>query len=344
MTIRTLWELTICVCLAGQLSLEAYWQRLRRGRSPFSPTFDYPLRKLRRAPIDGRTLSQARFLRPTRDADCDAPEVIALAAELRASAPDDWHYAAAILDYVRNRIDYCFDLPPRRGVVETLERGFGTCNDKLNLLVALARAGGIPARYCTLGIAPGRAGVLSLMRDDEGVFGMLSVVYRRFLTEDNDPRAKRIASLVLRLLSRSRRSFKARARDANRDPSKDSPLAHYVAELQIGSDWIPADPTLSDADNVALSQRFGDAPFVLQKVVGMTINGRMEEIPPPPRRYVFWLVYSCIGRGFLDCINDSRNRRRLQGRRVLAERDRERISLAQPRTDRPMLAVTEERA
>jgi len=329
------------VYFAGQLSLEAYWQRLRKGRSPFSPTFDCPPRTLRRASLAGRTLSREPFLRPTSDADSHAPEVIALADELRASTEDDWQYAEAIFDYVRNGFDHCFDLPSRRGVVGTLERGFGTCNDKLNLFVALARAGGIPARYCTIGIAPGQAGVLSLTRDDQGVFGVLTAAFARFLVEEHDPRAKRIASLVLRVFSRKRRRLEARTRDDSHDPARD-PIGHYIAEVRIGQNWIPADPTLSDADWVELTQRFGSPPFFLHKFVGMTITDRMESLPWQRSRAMLWFAYCGIGRGFFDQINNSVEAQRCRGRDVIAERRRATPVALEPSSYQPMPAAAEE--
>ena len=321
MPVTTLRHIAAYLYLTAQLSAEAYWQRLRQGRSPFSPTYGYPPRSLHRPPVDGRTLSREPFLRPTRHADSHAPEVIALADQLRARASNDLQYAEAIFNYVGNGIDFCFELPPRRAVVGTLARGFGTCHEKLNLLVALARAGGIPARYCTIGI--GQAGVLSLMHDDDGLFGMLTFGYKRFLMEENDPRAKRIVSFILRLSSRMRRQLKARALDPTRDPSGD-PWLHYVAELRVGESWIPADPTFGDEDCVALNlplQRFGDEPFFLRKGMGMAINGRMESIPSMPWPvYMFGVARICIERGNFNHLNHFGNRLRSRGRDILAER------------------------
>lgn len=316
MTITTLWELIACVGLTGQLSLEAFWQRLREGRSPFSPTFNYPRRQLRAAPLQGRTLPVEPFLRPTRGADSHAPELIALAEEFRAAAPDDRAYAEAIFDFVRNQLDSCFDRPSPRGVVGVLERGFGICNEKLNALVALARAGGIPARYCAIGFAPGPTGLQALMRDDDGYLGAVTSGYRRFVADEaNDPRARRIAALLLKRFSRIRRAARARAKQR---PDHDGivQLGHYMAELRIGDEWIAADPVLSDADAAPIRQRFGDEPIFLRKMMGMTITGRMEALPPGPSRVMLWLVYGCVARGFFDQINNSRNQRRLQRQAV----------------------------
>ncbi|MBI4590194.1 MAG: transglutaminase family protein [Candidatus Rokubacteria bacterium] len=129
----------------------AYWSRLRQGRSLLSPTLYDCRRSLRRASLDGRPLSRELYLRPTPHADCHAAEVVALADELWGRTGSDWQYAQAAYDFVRNEIASAFEPVPRRGVVGTLQAGFGVCLDKLNLFVALARSGGIPARYCAAG-------------------------------------------------------------------------------------------------------------------------------------------------------------------------------------------------
>ena len=302
MRLRLLWELPAVLSAAAQLSFEAYSKRLREGRNPFSPTFAQPLRTLPRVAVEGRTLSQEPFLRPTRDADCHAPEVLALAAQLGAGDRGDRQYAEAIFDYVSNRFDTCFDMSTRRGVVGTMERGFGTCVEKLNLFVALARAGGIPARYGTLGA--GDAGLVSMMLDDVGRFG---IWFPKKLRDDpGDPRAKRIASFALRLLARFRRVFGSRRRGP-RDQDE-VPWEHYVAELLIEGRWIPADPTYSDGDCAALHippQGIGHEPFLMMRVMGMRINGRMESVPSTSwSRYLGGIALYCLGRGYFDQLNN----------------------------------------
>jgi transglutaminase-like putative cysteine protease len=318
MTLATVRELIACSYFAGQLSVEAYWRRLRERRSPFAPTFNYPRRSLRRASLAGRTLSREPFLRPTRDADCHAPEIVALAEDFRAGGRDDRQYLEAVYDYVRNTIDSCFDLPARHGCVGVIQRGFGICNEKLNVFVALSRAGGIPARYCSLGVAPGQTGLQALMSDETGIFGAILSGYRRFLADETgDPRARRVAALLLKRFSQIRRRAREIAR-ANPDHGGIMQLGHYIAEVRLGDEWIPVDPILSDADCVPATQRFGEEPIFLRKAIGMSITGRMEVLPRGPR-VQSWLFYG-LGRGFMDHINHSRNRRRLHGREQLERR------------------------
>ena len=341
--LKTLREIATCVFLVCELSWEAYRQRLREGRSLFAPTLKARPHALRRAALDGRPLSSEPFLRPTRYADSRAPEIVALADDFRAETGSDWEYASAIFEFVCNHIDVCFDFPPQHGVVGTLERGFGTCIEKLNLLVALARAGGIRARYCTIGIDPAQAGVLALMEDDDGIFGVLNQSSKRFIAEKNDPRAKRIASFNLWCSSRFRKGFKKRVLDGTLDAAQNQ-WTHFVAELRIGDGWIAADPTVSDEDCAAYKwplQRFGFEPLILGRFMGLAINGRSEALPFRWRRYIFWIAHLCVSRGFFDHINSFGERQRAVGRDLLEEIGSETMRLKRQHLQRRISPVAE---
>ena len=55
--------------------------------------------------------------------------------------------ALAIYNYVRDEISYSYYADSRYGAAGTLSAGSGNCVDQANLVVALCRASGIPARY-----------------------------------------------------------------------------------------------------------------------------------------------------------------------------------------------------
>ena len=322
---ESLRDIIACWFLNCQLSLEAYWTRFRNGQNLLSTTLPARTRALARTSLDGRVFSQEPYLRPTQNCDCNAPEVVALADEFRRRTRSDWEYAHAIFDFACNAIDHSLELWPRRGVVGTLERGFGTCHEKANVLVALARAGGIPARYCTIGVGPGHVGVMSLTHDDSGIFGVVTQAARRFLVEENDPRAKRLVASFLGRCSRHRIALKARAVAGTLRPSA-SDVPHYVVELQLGQAWIPADPTSSDEECAAYNlplQRFGYQPLVLAKQMGMVITGRNEAIPLRRRHYIGWDAHVLWARGFWDHMNRFGERGRARGRMILAEAGRE---------------------
>lgn len=340
---RALRELGLLVYFNGQLSCEAYFRRMRDRRSLLAPTLRTPPRALRRAALEGRALPTARFVRPTRFADSHAPEIVALADEIRSQTGSDWEYAAAIFEFVCNQIEMSFDLPSRRGVVGTLERGFGTCAEKLNVLVALARAGGIPARYCTIGIDTNRPGVLSLLGHEGGIFAALNESSKRFVAENNDPRAKRIAAFNLRCSAWFQRSLTRRIL-AGTLISPRNQWTHFVAELCVGTNWIAVDPTLSDEDCSAYNrplQRFGYEPLVLTRFMGMAIKDRSEAIPFRWARYIFWLAQVLVMRGFFDDMNRFGERERLRGRSILSEIGAEAMMLKREHMSRRISATAD---
>ena len=325
---RAVWrrETRACMLASGQLTLDAYWKRLRAGRHPFTPTFTPRSRSLPRAARTNRALSTDPYLRPTPLCDCHAPEVLALADDFRARTRGDWEYANAIFDFAKDQIDLCFDLPAARGVAGTLRRGFGTCQDKLHVLVALARAGGIPARYCTIGIAPGGAGVQSLTGDHSGIFGIFTHVLNRFLASpQNDPRAKRVLSFVLMRLGKRRSALKSALASGALDPAR-ARAAHLIVELRIGDVWVAADPVHGDADCAANNfplPRFGYEPLAISRLVGMVVNGSSEAVPIGWKLYLLWVVNVLLVRGAFDHFNRFIEQERVRGREILEHVGRE---------------------
>jgi len=89
--------------------------------------------------------SREKYLHPTRLCDSRAPEVVALAQELGAGHLSDREFAEAAFDFAKNRMT--LEIAPIDGVVETLQRGTGTCFGLITVFIALCRAGGIRARY-----------------------------------------------------------------------------------------------------------------------------------------------------------------------------------------------------
>ncbi len=79
------------------------------------------------------------------------PGVVALAAELRLSHPDDVGYARAAYEWVRDTVVHSVDADDPRVTVsasDVLHDGVGLCFAKSHLLVALLRAQGVPAGLC----------------------------------------------------------------------------------------------------------------------------------------------------------------------------------------------------
>ena len=89
--------------------------------------------------------SREKYLRPTRLCNSRAPEVVALAQRLGAGHLSDREFAEAAFDFAKNRMT--LEIAPIDGVVETLQRGTGTCFGLITVFIALCRAAGIKARY-----------------------------------------------------------------------------------------------------------------------------------------------------------------------------------------------------
>jgi transglutaminase-like putative cysteine protease len=87
------------------------------------------------------------YLQPTTNAQSNNPTIIALSNKITAGLTTPESKAVAIFDWVRDHITYSFYYNTLYGAVGTVSAGTGNCCDHSNLVVALARAAGIPARY-----------------------------------------------------------------------------------------------------------------------------------------------------------------------------------------------------
>jgi transglutaminase-like putative cysteine protease len=90
------------------------------------------------------------FLQATEVIDCNHPQIKALASETTRGVQDMHEQARRLFYLVRDTIPYNlyvpFFLPEHYRASTTLDRGSGYCVHKAVLLVALARAAGIPSR------------------------------------------------------------------------------------------------------------------------------------------------------------------------------------------------------
>jgi transglutaminase-like putative cysteine protease len=91
------------------------------------------------------------YLLPCPGVDSQGPRIRSLAAEITRGIAGDSERASALFNWVRDTVRYIpyapfaalEDYEPTR----TLDRGYGFCTQKSALLVALARASSIPARF-----------------------------------------------------------------------------------------------------------------------------------------------------------------------------------------------------
>ena len=89
----------------------------------------------------------APYLKSTTNCQVTNSAIKNKAAALTSGLTTNKEKAAAIFNFVRDAISYSFYYDTAYGATGTLSRGYGNCVDQAHVVVALARAAGIPARY-----------------------------------------------------------------------------------------------------------------------------------------------------------------------------------------------------
>ncbi|MDX9694133.1 MAG: pseudomurein-binding repeat-containing protein [Methanothermobacter sp.] len=97
--------------------------------------------------FSGQNSGLSQYLAATANCQVNDPSIQALAARLTAGLTSAWDKAKAVFNWVRDNISYSFYYNTRYGAVGTLKYRTGNCCDQAHLVVALARAAGLPARY-----------------------------------------------------------------------------------------------------------------------------------------------------------------------------------------------------
>ena len=87
-----------------------------------------------------------RYLKKTRMLNYDCESIRTLVSERNWNQLDDYHKIGAIYDFVRNEILFGYNRSDLLTAEEVLSDGYGQCNTKATLLMALLRAVGIPCR------------------------------------------------------------------------------------------------------------------------------------------------------------------------------------------------------
>jgi transglutaminase-like putative cysteine protease len=93
------------------------------------------------------TVSLAQYLKPTANCQSNNAQIVALAKSITSSSSNTYNKAVLIFNWVNYHIGYSFYYNTKYGAVGTLNKKTANCCDTTNLLIALERAIGIPARY-----------------------------------------------------------------------------------------------------------------------------------------------------------------------------------------------------
>jgi transglutaminase-like putative cysteine protease len=89
----------------------------------------------------------AQYLQPTANCQSNNAQIIATAKSIISGATDPLTKAVKIFNWVRDNIGYSFYYNTKYGALGTLNAKTGNCCDTTHILIAFARAVGIPARY-----------------------------------------------------------------------------------------------------------------------------------------------------------------------------------------------------
>lgn len=98
-----------------------------------------------------RATDSAVYLGSDQVIDSDHPLIVELAGQLRGSGQNDVEFSAAAFSWVRDQVAHSLDAQDRRitlSASQVLTQRVGLCYAKAHLLVALLRAGRIPAGLC----------------------------------------------------------------------------------------------------------------------------------------------------------------------------------------------------
>jgi transglutaminase-like putative cysteine protease len=87
------------------------------------------------------------YIQPTNNCQSNDPNITSLAYLLVSGASSVWDAGSNIFEWVRDNLAYSFYYNTQKGAVGTLNSMSGNCCDHTHLLIALARAVGIPAKY-----------------------------------------------------------------------------------------------------------------------------------------------------------------------------------------------------
>jgi hypothetical protein len=283
----------------------------RKAETPLSHRRQYyPHQSVSEISPKYQNLADEPYLRPTKECNSLAPEIESLASHLRNRGNSDWDFACAIHDFVCNEIAWMAVMPPPKGVVDTLRRGYGSCRDKVSLLVALSRAGGIPARYCVVDSRFVALGPQEMVGQKINIYDWV-IGYALAFNSQIDFNLKTIARRDLSAfmhLGLNLREYFGR-------------YEHPHCELKIGDVWIPADPSFDNCIAAGLDfplQRLGYDP---QMLWGLTCNvtARTEEIPKEPHERMLRRLFCAFTCGEGSCLNLATDQARARGRQVLAE-------------------------
>ena len=93
---------------------------------------------------------EKKYLEMTKMLNFDVESIQSLIKNRKWIELDEYNKIAAIYDFVRNEILFGYNSSDLLSAEEVLKDGYGQCNTKATLLMALLRSVGIPCRLISL--------------------------------------------------------------------------------------------------------------------------------------------------------------------------------------------------
>jgi transglutaminase-like putative cysteine protease len=88
-----------------------------------------------------------KYLQVTKNCQSNDPRIISLVTSITQDANNTYDKGVKIFNWVRDNLTYSFYYNTKYGAVNTYMNKDGNCVDHSHLLIAMARAVGIPAKY-----------------------------------------------------------------------------------------------------------------------------------------------------------------------------------------------------
>lgn len=88
-----------------------------------------------------------KYLQPTKNCQSNDPRIIALAQSITSCKSSCYEKGLSIFNWVRDNLEFSWYYNSQKGAVNALLSKSANCCDHSNLIVALCRAAGVPARY-----------------------------------------------------------------------------------------------------------------------------------------------------------------------------------------------------
>lgn len=125
------------------------WKYKWKYRTAYKYETKYDYKYVKKSELDkiSTTDPLQQYLKPTNNCQSTDSRIKSLANSITKGLTSKYDKANALFKWVRDKVSYTFYYNTKYGAIETMERRNANCIDQSHLLIALARASSIPAKY-----------------------------------------------------------------------------------------------------------------------------------------------------------------------------------------------------